>query len=105
MKTTHYITPRSSVLWSPPFVKTRFINPAWKWPLIVGTLIAAEVITILCMRPMMGINTGFLVIAGLSVLPIWASLLSLIDTVNHRGPFLLLLLLITIAAAVVLFVS
>lgn len=99
---THDIIPRS-VLWSPLPVGGGMSHRLWKWLLIVGALIAAEMITILCMRPMLGMNTGFLVIAGLSVLPIWVSLLSLINTFNHRGPFFLLL--ITIAVTVIFFVS
>lgn len=66
------------------------------------TLVAAEAIGMVCVAPLVPLDEGWIVLAGLAVLPLWASLLALVHTADRRWRALGVLALVTVVSALLL---
>ncbi|MBK1834885.1 hypothetical protein [Roseibacillus ishigakijimensis] len=78
-----------------------------KWgALVIGllSLFAAESFMMLAVSPLMKIDPGFIVLAGLFTLPLWATLLTLAYTVDQRGRYLSGLLAVGLGSTALLLI-
>lgn len=62
---------------------------------VILTLLAAEAIGMLAVAPLMKWDKGYVALAGLGVLPLWATLLTLVYTADRRYRALLILAILT----------
>lgn len=69
---------------------------------IILTLVAAEAAGMLVVSLLFNRDPGYVVLAGLGVLPLWGTLLALVYTADRRWRALLILLLATVASAAIL---
>ncbi len=69
---------------------------------VIITLVAAEAAGMLVVSLLFGRDPGYVVLAGLGVLPLWGTLLALVYTADRRWRALLILLLATVASAAIL---
>ncbi|MBK1832004.1 hypothetical protein JIN77_14805 [Verrucomicrobiaceae bacterium R5-34] len=85
-----------------PNKKLSFKGVAFHSLVVVITLIAAEAIGMLIVLPLMKKDPGYIVIAGLGVLPIWGSLLAIVYTADKRVRAILALVTLTIISGLIL---
>ncbi|MGJ8657420.1 MAG: hypothetical protein ACSHX6_13305 [Akkermansiaceae bacterium] len=70
---------------------------------VLVTLIAAEAIGMLAVSPFMENQKASIVFAGILVLPLWATMLTLVYTADKRGRALIILFSASVISTIILF--